>query len=72
MPLADTGRPSPRTLVMRTEEVIMTTPVEAERRDPAADGSSSMVKLPKLIPRKFNGNLTKWETFWSLFEPQFT
>ena len=32
MPLADTGRPSPRTLVMRTEEVIMTMPVEAERR----------------------------------------
>ena len=43
-------------------------PVEAERRDPAVDGSSSMVKLPKLIPRKFNGNLTKWETFWSSFE----
>ena len=65
-PVAD--RPSPRTLVTRTEEVVTTMPVEAERTDPAIDGSSSMVKLPKLTPRKFNGNLTKWETFWSSFE----
>ena len=29
---------------------------------------SSRVKLPKLEPKKFNGDLTKWETFWSSFE----
>ena len=30
--------------------------------------SSSKVKFPKLEPKKFNGDLTKWETFWSSFE----
>ena len=30
--------------------------------------STSKVKLPKLEPKKFNGDLTKWETFWSSFE----
>ena len=30
--------------------------------------SSPTVKLPKLMPKKFNGDLTKWETFWSSFE----
>ena len=33
-----------------------------------AETSSSRVKLPKLEPKKFNGDLTKWETFWSSFE----
>ena len=28
----------------------------------------SKVKLPKLTPRKFNGELTKWLTFWDSFE----
>lgn len=26
------------------------------------------VKLPKLVPKKFNGDLTKWSTFWDSFE----
>ena len=26
------------------------------------------VKLPKLVPKRFNGDLTKWSTFWDLFE----
>ena len=26
------------------------------------------VKLPKLVPKPFNGDLTKWEAFWSTFE----
>jgi len=30
--------------------------------------SVSKVKLPKLEPKKFTGDLTKWESFWSLFE----
>jgi len=30
--------------------------------------SSSKVKLPKLVPKSFNGDLTKWEAFWSTFE----
>ena len=30
--------------------------------------TSSMVKLPKLEPKTFNGDLTKWETFWNSFE----
>lgn len=32
------------------------------------DASSTIIKLPKLMPKKFNGDLTKWETFWSSFE----
>lgn len=30
--------------------------------------SNSKVKLPKLEPKKFNGDLTKWETFWNSFK----
>ena len=26
------------------------------------------MKLPKLVPRKFSGEVTKWESFWSSFE----
>ena len=26
------------------------------------------VKLPKLVPKTFNGDLTKWEAFWNTFE----
>ena len=26
------------------------------------------VKLPKLVLKRFNGDLTKWATFWDLFE----
>ena len=33
-----------------------------------AETSSSRIKLPKLEPKKFNGDLTKWEAFWSSFE----
>ena len=33
-----------------------------------AETSTSRVKLPKIEPKKFNGDLTKWETFWSFFE----
>lgn len=29
---------------------------------------SPHVKLPKLSPKKFNGDLTKWTTFWDTFE----
>lgn len=28
----------------------------------------SKVKLPKLVLKKFNGDFTKWATFWDLFE----
>ena len=28
----------------------------------------SKVKLPKLVPKTFNGDLTNWEAFWSTFE----
>ena len=26
------------------------------------------VKVPKLVPKTFNGDLTKWEALWSTFE----
>ena len=31
-------------------------------------GHGTRVKLPKLVPKKFNGDLTKWSTFWDSFE----
>ena len=31
------------------------------------EASTSKVKLPQLEPKKFNGDLTKWEAFWSTF-----
>ena len=34
----------------------------------ATGTGSSRVKLPKLEPKKFNGDLTKLETFWSSFK----
>ena len=30
--------------------------------------SDSKVKLPKLTPKTFNGDLKKWETFWNTYE----
>ena len=33
-----------------------------------SDRGGSKVKLPKLTPKTFNGDLTKWETFWGMFE----
>ena len=35
---------------------------------PSDRGSGSKVKLSKLTPKTFNGDLTKWETFWGMFE----
>lgn len=70
-PTDATDRPSPRSTVVRTTstEVVATTPLEPHHSDPLiVDGGGGMVKLPKLVPRKFNGDLTKWETFWSSFE----
>ena len=31
-------------------------------------GHATRVKLPKLAPKKFNGDLTRWSTFWDSFE----
>jgi len=58
MPIAVTDRRSPRPTLAR----------ETSTEPAIVDGSGSMVKLPKLMPLKFNGDLTKWETFWSSFE----
>ena len=33
----------------------------------AIHGVAPQVKLPKLLIKKFNGNLTKWVTFWDSF-----
>ena len=34
----------------------------------AAVDSTSHVKLPKLSLRKFNGDITKWASFWDSFD----
>ena len=63
--------PSPHTTTAaesRTDAFVTTTTPATHRSDPAVEGSGRMVKLPKLVPRKFNGVLTKWESFWSSFE----
>ena len=39
-----------------------------EHRVTPATDAGSRVKLPKLVPKTFNGDLTKWEAFWSTFE----
>ena len=31
-------------------------------------GHTAKVKLPKLALKRFNGDLTKWATFWDSFE----
>ena len=35
---------------------------------PVINTHSTKVKLPKLFLKKFNGDLTKWSTFWDCFE----
>lgn len=35
---------------------------------PRVSDVNCRVKLPKLVLKTFNGDLTKWETFWSTFE----
>ena len=35
---------------------------------PVVSDGHCRVKLPKLVPKSFNGDLTKWEAFWSTFE----
>ena len=70
-PMAATDGPSPRTTTAaesRTEAVVTTTTSATHRSDAAIVSSGGTVKLPKLVPRKFNGELTKWESFWSSFE----
>ena len=70
-PMAAMDGPSPRTTTAtesRTEAVVTTTTSATHRSDAAIVSSGGTVKLPKLVPRKFNGELTKWESFWSSFE----
>ena len=59
---------SPRTITAsesRTETVVTTMTSATHCSDPAVEGSGGMVKLLKLVPKKFNGDLNKWESFWS-------
>ena len=39
-----------------------------DSKPPSDKDSGTKVKLPKLTLKTFNGDLTKWETFWSVFE----
>ena len=50
-----------------TTTVVTSTVTPVPHHEVTGTGSSR-VKLPKLEPKKFNGDLTKWETFWSSFE----
>ena len=58
-PIVDTGRP-PREV---TDDTTGVTHTDDSTRD-----HTYRVKLPKLTPRKFNGELTRWLTFWDSFE----
>ena len=44
------------------------TSIEGEARAPPPESLSSSVRLPKLQLQSFNGDLTKWTSFWELFE----
>jgi len=58
--------PSPHMIpdTRATTDVTTTTVTPVTHHEVAGSG----VKLPKIEPKKFNGDLTKWETFWSSFE----
>ena len=54
--------PSPHTTTAaesRTEAVVTTTTSATHRSDTVVVGSGETMKLPKLVPRKCNGELTK-------------
>ena len=53
---------------MTSDEPPTMTSLTTVHSDPSIVTSSPIVKLLKLMPKKFNGDLTKWETFWSSFE----
>ena len=66
-----TDKLNPHTSVTRevtSDEPPTTTSLTTVHSDPSIVTSSPTVKLPKLMPKKFHGDLTKWETFWSSFE----
>ena len=44
------------------------TPPLTEDDVPIVSDAHCRVKLPKLVPKAFNGDLNKWEAFWSTFE----
>ena len=48
---------------MRTSDTLHSSPPP-----PVISTHSTKVKLPKLSLNKFNGDLTKWSTFWDCFE----
>jgi len=60
-----TGRRTPPESTTTTSETLTTPPVPHSTLSYASD---SKVKLPKLTPKTFNGDLTKLETFWSTYE----
>ena len=61
---AETTTPERSTTSVTVTETTMTsTPLL-----PVIGADSMKVKLPKLSLKKFNGDLTKWSTFWDFFE----
>ena len=60
-----TGRHTPPESTTATSETRTVIPAPLSTLSHATD---SKVKLPKLTPKTFNGDLTKWETFWSTYE----
>jgi len=48
--------------------VAPTEPPPSDSIPPKSTDSESRIKLPKLTPKTFNGDLTKWETFWGTYE----
>jgi len=49
----------------KTTEVPTALPISGSIPSPkSTDTSRSRIKLPKLMPKIFNDDLTKWETFW--------
>jgi len=66
-PPHDSSSKSPSESTTTTATTSSTDPSPVPKHD--AKDSGSKVKLPKLVPKTFNGDLTKWEAFWSTFEP---
>lgn len=68
VPTTDVISPTSHTPDTGATTIVTTTTVTPLIHHDVAETSSSRVKLPKIEPKKFNGDLTKWETFWSSFE----
>lgn len=57
-----------RPVALSTVPAVRTPTLSSSPPPPPVSTHSTKVKLPKLSLKKFNGDLTRWSTFWDSFE----